>query len=459
MTGRVRKLANPTILCLADRPTAATEHTTAISASFDDAAHFLTWMDAKLPKEAENEAIKLRSKRKLTPALDDDGVEHNMKLPEADPAFVISAYLYACAMNSKSRFLLEFRSIIEAAGHIFVSASAKSKAALDDSNVEMADEAVDDAPEANNKGWMLSVHGDEIDVVDLKARYKEPTVLLQARDFENEEEATAARNRKMSNEAYEEDTPMLDRHVYKKVWGVGTLTEEFVKKHPTFDHVSLDKFLDLLLDPDRLPVKYDPKMVHQKKWPILMPMIGQVIKQLGFKGPLDDETVLQAANWTELYNTRELHTTVFFDDYKNCVELTSDRGFRGSRDLDVNDNQRVCTAINKNLLEKVGLNLHQEGRGAVKSFRLKGADECMALLFLRYNRVWEKKFCQVPEVLEYSEKHPEVMQQYMELAAKPESNARFWLNDGMQLVDDVSVFQRLDHGFSTGNVDFSGVIG
>ncbi len=460
MTGRVRKLVNPTILCLADRPTAATEHTTAIRASFDDAAHFLTWMEAKLPKEAANDAIKLRAQRKLTSAQDDDGVVYNVKLPEADPAFVISAYLYACGMNSKSRFLLEFRSIVEEAGHIFVSASAKPKAALDDINAEMADEAVDDVLEENDKGWMINVGGGQIDMQDLKARYKEPTLLLQARDFENEEEAKAAMDRKRSNEAHDEDTPMLDRHAYKKVWGVGTLTEDFVKKHPTFDHASLDKFQDLLQNPDILPVKYDPsKMAHQKKWPFLMPMIIEVIKKLGFKGPLDDETVLEAANWTELYKTRELHTTVFFGDYNNCVDLTSERAFRGSRDLDVEDPHRVSTAINKNLLEKVGLNLQQEGRGAVKSFRLKGADECMALLFLRYNRSWERKFRQFPPVLEYSENHPEVMQRYMELAAKPESNARFWLNDGMQLVDDVSVFQRLDHGFSTGNVDFSGVVG
>ncbi len=108
MTGRVRKLGNPTILCYVDQAVASTANPRTFNVSVDDASHFLTWMVAKLPK-AEEEAIIVHPTREFTSAQGVDGVEQRLKLPVADPAFAISSYIYACKVNSKTRFLLELQ--------------------------------------------------------------------------------------------------------------------------------------------------------------------------------------------------------------------------------------------------------------------------------------------------------------------------------------------------------------
>jgi hypothetical protein len=214
---------------------------------------------------------------------------------------------------------------------------------------------------------------------------------------------------------------MLDRHLYKKMWGVATITEDFVKSHSKFNYVRLAKFHQLLRNASQLPLdfKSDIKMTHQRQWELLLPRISEVISKLGLKSPVDDETALHAKNWADLFKTRGLEKTAFFSEYSKCVGLASDDNFRGNLVLDISNNKQVCNAVNKNLLGKVGLSLQQESRSKTAPFRLKGVDENMALLYLRYNRNWENKFRKLPAVLEYSKKHPDVMQRYMDLAPSP----------------------------------------
>jgi hypothetical protein len=279
----------------------------------------------------------------------------------------------------------------------------------------------DNEESPSSKRWVVKVGDIEIDVLEIKSCFKDATVLVHTDDFENEKDASAAFERKRTRESLEEDANMLDRHIYKKMWGVATITEDFVESHTKFNYAKLDKFHDLLRNTSKLTVNFnsDAKMAHQRRWELLLPMISEVITKIGLKGPLDDETVLHAENWADLFKTRGLAETAFFSEYSKCVGLSSDDNFRGNLVLDASNNTHVCNAINKNLLEKVGLGLRQEGRGNCRTYCLKGVDENMALLYLRYNRNWEMKFRKLPAVLEYSAKHPDVMQRYMHLAPSP----------------------------------------
>jgi hypothetical protein len=413
MTGRVRKLGDPTILCYADHAVASTATPRTFHVSFDDASHFLTWMVAKLPKE-EEEAIIVHPIREPTSAQGVDGVEERMKLPVADPAFAVSSYIFACKINSKNRFLLELQNIVEESNHVFEMPTTVTQGNDDD------DGDADDTPAS--KRWVVTVGDTEIDVMEIKSSFKDAAVLVNTPDFEREWDAEQALERRRTRDSLQEDANMLERHIYKQMWNVATITEDFVKNHSKFDYAKLVKFQDLLRNTSQLTINFhgDAKMTHQREWELLLPMISEVIVKLGLEGPLDDETVLHAANWVDLFNKRGLEKTAFFSDYSKCVKLSSDREFRGNQVLDASSNNtQVCNAINKNLLEKVGLNLQQEGRGNRHSYRLKGVDENMALLYLQYNRNWENKFRKLPAVLEYSKKHPDVMQRYMDLAPSP----------------------------------------
>ncbi len=119
MTGRVRELGDPTILCYVDQAVASMANLRTFNVSIDNALYFLTWMEAKLPK-AEEEAIIVHPTRELTSAQGADGVEQRLKLPVADPAFAVLSYIYACKVNSKTRFLLELQNIVEESNHILV---------------------------------------------------------------------------------------------------------------------------------------------------------------------------------------------------------------------------------------------------------------------------------------------------------------------------------------------------
>jgi hypothetical protein len=74
-------------------------------------------------------------------------------LPVADPAFAISSYIYACKVNSKTRFLLELQNIVEESNHVFVQLVKDVTEGGDDAST--SDDDGEESP--SSKQWVVKV--------------------------------------------------------------------------------------------------------------------------------------------------------------------------------------------------------------------------------------------------------------------------------------------------------------
>ncbi len=158
------------------------------------------------------------------------------------------------------------------------------------------------------------------DASKLKRRPRPPsgTDILAARDVRDSDEYQRLHATVQRSMANGEELCIWHRHLYKAYYGIDTVDEAFMRKHPP--RCPGLAVLVCMLYPHLLPAMEGPEalIVTERK----AVLIQEVLSALGFRSPFDTDHSF-TSTLDEVYHERLAHTSMF-QDFTKCIRLFSD---------------------------------------------------------------------------------------------------------------------------------------
>jgi hypothetical protein len=321
MTGRVRHLKEPTVLCCAPVNLRISGAAKRRAVTVVEMHRYLTWMDSSL-REREVTAVGTRVTCDYGNSHDDDDNENpclgSWVLPVPTTLLSIQAHYECERHNGQFRFFYDFQDLAADAGHTTVTTCA------------------------------IRTHLPE-EIIKIKAGTGSvghaQKCLIQARDV-TEEEMQALHDRVYGMEADEDDKWADYKAQYKLGWGIDKIDKAFVDAHGTNARCPKTALLIRTLFP-ALHINPDVSTIDREGI-MKAPLVAEVLEAMGFKSPFDTEH--EVSHIMGVWETRLKHTHTF-QNYKEHVRLFNQRGITGEF-----DHNKLSKAVNM-ILGAVGLKL------------------------------------------------------------------------------------------------------